>query len=269
MALNCYKRYNLAILNNKILSKTISRSYNMNIDKEFRLLSSFNQNAKENMAIDKALATTYKTGDKPILRLYTWKKSFTVGVGQKVDDYIDVYKEYGNNTAKRITGGGVLFHGHDLSYSVIFPKNFALNLSVKQTYEKICSFLLEFYKSLGLKASFAKDIESIELSKSNFCQVGFEAYDIIVNGIKIGGNAQKWSKHMIFQHGSIPLKSVENRVELGNTLESFNINLEFEEAAQMLAKSFGKVFDVELVPSRLNEKENKKLEQLLEGSNDS
>lgn len=269
MALNRYKRYNLAILNNIYLSKEISRSYNMNIDKKFRLLYSFEQNAKENMAIDKALANSFKTGDKPILRLYTWEKSFTVGVGQKLSDYINVYSEYKSNAAKRITGGGVLFHGHDLSYSVIFPKSFAKDLSVKQAYEKICSFLLEFYKSLGLEASFAKDIESIELSKSNFCQVGFEAYDIIVNGIKIGGNAQKWSKHMIFQHGSIPLKQIEKKVELGNTLESFNINLEFEEAAKMLANSFGKVFDVELVPSRLNEKENKKLKQLLEASNDS
>ncbi len=236
----------------------------MQMKNEFRLICSFEQSAKMNMAIDKALATTFHKDDTPILRFYTWEHSFTVGVSQKTQDYTDDYKEYKQNCAKRMTGGGVLFHGHDLSYSLILPSSFSKELTVKQTYEKICSFLLAFYRKLGLDANYAKDIPTIDLSKSNFCQVGFEAYDIIVNGLKIGGNAQKWAKNMIFQHGSIPIKAVEKKEELGNSLQDVGIDLTYAQAIDKIIDAFEETFDATLVPSTLNEKENEKLKGLLE-----
>lgn len=235
----------------------------MQKNSEFRLICSFEQSAKTNMAIDKALATLFRKDDMPILRLYTWEDSFTVGVVQKTEDYINVYSEYDGNCAKRITGGGVLFHGHDLSYSLVLPSSFSKDLSVKETYEKICSFLIRFYRNLGLEADYAKDIPSINLSKSNFCQVGFEAYDIIVNGLKIGGNAQKWSKHMIFQHGSIPIEAVESKEELGNSLVEVGVTLTYAEAIDKLMDAFEQTFEVKLTPSALSDKEKEKVEEIL------
>ncbi len=239
----------------------------MQIDNEFRLICSFEQSAKINMAIDKALATTFHKDDTPILRFYTWEKSFTVGVSQKTQDYINDYAEYNENCAKRLTGGGVLFHGHDVSYSLLLPSGFSKELTVKQTYEKICSFLLTFYRSLGLEANYAKDIPAIDLSKSNFCQVGFEAYDIIVNGLKIGGNAQKWSKHVIFQHGSIPINEIEKKEELGNSLQDVGVNLTYAQAIDKLIDAFETTFKATLNPSTLNDKENEKLKGLLDNDN--
>lgn len=230
----------------------------------FRLISSLKQSAKINMSIDKALAVSYKATEEPILRLYTWEKSFTVGISQEPISYAKRYPQYNDNFAKRMTGGGILFHGHDLSYSIVLPTSSLQGLNVKKSYEKICSFLLNFYKSLGLDAKYAKDAQGIELSKSEFCQVGFEAYDIIVNGIKIGGNAQRRSKNMIFQHGSIPLYGQNNSKETGSSLEELNINLSYEQAMQKIKLSFEETFRVKLNDSTLNEKENEYLQRLLE-----
>lgn len=227
---------------------------------EFRLLCSFERSAQYNMSMDKAVATQFSKEDQPILRVYTWEDSFTVGVSQDVKDYA----HYGSNAAKRMTGGGVLFHGHDLSYSLTVPTTWLEGLNVKQSYEKICTFLLGFYKKLGLDAAYAKDMNNIELSKSNFCQVGYEAYDIIVNGLKIGGNAQKRAKHMIFQHGSIPIKRVANKPELGSSLPDVGIEIQYDEAIKLLCESFEESFDVKLVASSLNPKEKEKLNELLE-----
>ena len=41
---------------------------------------------------------------------------------------------------------------------------------------------------------------------SSFCFASNEEYDILIQGKKIGGNAQRRRKDVIFQHGSIPLK---------------------------------------------------------------
>ncbi|MFX4154067.1 lipoate--protein ligase family protein [Aliarcobacter butzleri] len=219
------------------------------------MIISQNLSSNDNTNIDKALFKAFENGSLPILRLYSWQKSVTFGAGQNPSDYENLLKEYKNNFSKRITGGGVLFHGHDISYSLVLPSTFIDNRSVKETYELICSFILEFYSNLGLKASFAKDIKSIVLSKSPFCQVGFEAYDIIVNGRKIGGNAQKRAKNVIFQHGSIPIKSIKNDEKYGASLEDFSINLDFDEAINKLKEAFEKTFNAQLLESQLNEKE--------------
>ncbi|MCT7562118.1 lipoate--protein ligase family protein [Aliarcobacter butzleri] len=227
----------------------------MIFNNKFRLIISQNLSSNDNTNIDKALFKAFENESLPILRLYSWQKSVTFGAGQNPSDYENLLKEYKNNFSKRITGGGVLFHGHDISYSLILPSTFIDNRSVKETYELICSFILEFYSNLGLKASFAKDIKSIVLSKSPFCQVGFEAYDIIVNGRKIGGNAQKRAKNVIFQHGSIPIKSIKNDEKYGASLEDFSINLDFDEAINKLKEAFEQTFNAQLLESQLNENE--------------
>ena len=104
-----------------------------------------------NMAIDKALTISYQKDDIPILRFYTWENSFTVGLGQDLEHYSDLKEIYKDNCSKRITGGGVLFHGHDISYSLILSNSELGNLNVKQSYEKICQFLLEKHSSFTLK----------------------------------------------------------------------------------------------------------------------
>jgi len=225
---------------------------------------SYNQSAKLNMSIDKTVSTLFNEGEAPILRFYTWEKSFTVGISQKTETYAKRYPQYNNNCAKRMTGGGALFHGNDISYSLVLPTSYLQGLSVKESYENICTFLLNFYKSLGLDAHYAKDCEDITLSKSEFCQVGFEAYDIIANGLKIGGNAQKRSKNMIFQHGSIPLYSTSSNKESGSSLEDLGVNLSYEEAIEKLKDSFEKTFNTKLNTSSLNDKETEYLEQLLQ-----
>lgn len=235
-------------------------------NKDFRLILSSCSDAKTNMSIDKALAKAYKSGDLPILRLYTWENSFTVGLSQNTDEYSLYKKQYNNNCAKRITGGGVLFHGHDISYSLVLPSEYFSHLNVKQSYEKICQFLLTFYNDLGLEACFAKDSKEITLSKNEFCQVGFEAYDILVNGTKIGGNAQKRSKKMIFQHGSVPVKKTTNDIKLGASLEDFNINLSFKEIESKLIDSFKKSFNINFKQSQLTELEKIELNNILEGN---
>jgi len=227
----------------------------------FRVIKHKKLSAKQNMAIDDALLSSYKVDDNAIFRLYHWEKSFTVGVSQKAEDY-PFSSLYKGNHAKRITGGGVLFHGHDISYSLIIPTQLLDGLNIKESYEKICTFIINFYKKLGLDAKYVKDSDDIELSKNEFCQVGFEAYDILVNGKKIGGNAQRRTKKAIFQHGSIPIfRNNDEKYDgkIGYTLEDFGIKIDFEEVKRLLFESFKESFIVETSESELTiEEENKK-----------
>lgn len=225
---------------------------------EFRHIISPASSAKENMAIDEALLKCFDTHALPILRFYTWQPdSMTVGISQDIKSYSELNREK-ERMAKRVTGGGVLFHGHDVSYSLIIPGDSLQGLSIKESYEYICRFLLAFYRDLGLEVCYAKDDATIQLSKSEYCQVGFEAYDILVNGQKIGGNAQRRAKKVIFQHGSIPVKRVKNESlakEIGISLEDLGISQTHDEVIKRLGESFRTCFQVNLNLSVLNHDE--------------
>lgn len=195
--------------------------------------------ASENMAIDESLVANFT--NEPIFRLYTWQKnSFTLGRFQKAEE-INNIERFGNNFAKRPTGGGLLLHGFDVSYTIIIPIHLLGQRNVKESYEYLCSFLLHFYTKLGLHVAYAKDIMPDSLSKSFFCQEGFEAYDMICDGKKLGGNAQKRTREIIHQHGSIPLRS-DSRKFAGYSLEEFGITLSDREAKALLVKSFIETF---------------------------
>jgi len=243
----------------------------INYKSTFRVIQSEKNSAKENMSTDDALLSSYEEKNHAILRLYTWEKSFTIGVSQDFSNYV-ICDDYNGNYAKRITGGGVLFHGHDLSYSLVIPTSYLEGLNIKESYECICTFILNFYRKLGLDAKYAKDNEKIELSKNEYCQVGFEAYDILVNGKKIGGNAQRRTKKAIFQHGSIPIKSLDDskkvNEKIGFTLEDLNLKIDFEEAKVKLIESFEESFNVELEYSTLTQKEIEKKNKLLKDKYD-
>lgn len=231
-----------------------------------RLWCTGKRSALENTALDRLMVHSYTVEQQPILRLYSWEKSYTIGFSQKFENYTHL-QSFSADRAKRITGGGVLFHGHDISYSLIIPTDFWGKLNVKETYEKICAFVMQFYKDLGLEACFAKDISSFALEKSDYCQSGTELYDITINGIKIGGNAQKRSRDYIFQHGSIPLSPLEttsNTISVGTSLEALGISLSMSEAEEKLIESFEKSFGVSLKAASLTPPEQEHLTYLSE-----
>ncbi|MBL0687114.1 MAG: lipoate--protein ligase family protein [Sulfurospirillum sp.] len=204
--------------------------------KNWRFIDSPQLSTCANMDLDKLLFDNFN--GKPIFRLYSWQKnSFTIGRFQKSKGL----EKFGTRFSKRMTGGGLLFHGCDVSYTIIIPIKLLGNKSVKESYMYLCSFLIHFYKNLGLNIKYAKDIMPNSLSKSFFCQEGFEAYDMTCNGKKIGANAQRRTKELILQHGSIPFKK-DNRKHTGYSLEEFGLMLEKKEIKKLLKESFIKTF---------------------------
>lgn len=162
------------------------------------------------MWLDEKMFLRYLEDGVPTLRVYRWDRpSFTYGVSQEPEDGLDMEccSSDGVEAAKRMTGGGILFHDDEITYSFVCsredirePKEYFVS------YKEICAFLIRFYGSLGLKPSFALDEPAFKdrSMPHRICGASYEKYDIVVNGRKIGGNAQKRNRRAVFQHGSIP-----------------------------------------------------------------
>lgn len=170
----------------------------------------------ENMAIDESLLNNLKPG-RPVFRVYGWEpEALSIGRFQNARKALDLDACSRENipVVRRITGGGIIHHHDELTYSLVCTQeDIASGASVKESFRILCGFLLSFYDKLGLKAEFA--LTAIPQSRlgvpSAFCFAGKEEYDILVDGKKIGGNAQRRFKNIIFQHGSIPIRLDRNR----------------------------------------------------------
>lgn len=243
--------------------------------KNFRLIISKPQDAFYNMALDEALFLSYLKTGVPFFRIYYWDSpSFSIGISQDVDCEIELNKCAKDkvNLVRRMTGGGILFHHKEITYSFGCSKSGVGEPSnILVSYKNICRFLIEFYKSLGLNAQYAKDLENFEDYKSPhpICTSSYEKYDIVINGKKIGGNAQKRSREFIFQHGIIPfcvdfefmskyLKNFEQQKVKGSTTylnNELKQLLYLKDLEDKLINSFSQCFGVEFTKSELTEEE--------------
>ena len=166
-----------------------------------------------NMAIDESLLCLFDPQtSEPILRTYGWEPpALSLGRFQDADAVLDLERCRNSEVAivRRVSGGGTIYHADELTYSIACsPKQIPSTSSVKDCFRVLTGFLIDFYRTLGLNARYAvdtvSDAERLGV-RTAFCFAGKETFDILIDGRKIGGNAQRRHRNIIFQHGSIPL----------------------------------------------------------------
>lgn len=238
---------------------------------------------RENMAIDEALFRCFDPAlSQPVLRLYGWQPpALSLGRFQKAVDDLDLVRCRADNLTivRRITGGGAIYHADELTYSLVCaPSQIPPATSVKDSFRVLTSFLLGFYQTLGLQADYAVDLAPAGSrlgERTPLCFAGKESYDILLSGRKIGGNAQRRSREIIFQHGSIPL---QNRVAQGvhylklrptgieqatTCLDYEGVGIGYEQLKLILLQQFAGHLDAELLAGGLTLQEQALAEQLM------
>lgn len=248
----------------------------------WRLIDTGFSTAAENMAIDEALLQQFDpVRSQPILRLYGWQPAaLSLGRFQKPADELDLERVAADRLplVRRITGGGALYHADELTYAVVCsPAHIPSTSSIKDSFRVLTSFLLGLYRSLGLTADYAVDAVSADVrlgERTPFCFAGKESYDILVNGRKIGGNAQRRLKETIFQHGSIPLRDhladgmaylrakPQGLADTVTCLAAEGIYADREQLTQLLAAQFAEQLHARLQPGDLTAAERATAERL-------
>jgi lipoate-protein ligase A len=221
-----------------------------------------------NMAVDEAILCNYTLQKIPTLRIYGWDKPF-ISLGYNQDPECVLTNQEQILFVRRITGGSAILHDKELTYSITCAlEDLNLPKGVKDSYKTLCSFLKIFYAQLGLKVSFAGDNFCQGLgSYGNFCFSSSQHFDLVIGLRKIGGNAQRRRKNIIFQHGSIPQEidfaKIRQLIRNSGNLEEKTIDLEeilgkstdFFKLSKLLAQSFEQAFGVNLREEGLSFKE--------------
>ncbi len=234
-------------------------------------------NPDTNMAYDEAMFQMYSHNlIPPTLRIYGWHPA-GVSFGYFQDaSIINNIKEGNVPYVRRMTGGGMIYHKDDISYSIICSRS-DLNIkgTVDDSYRILCSFLIRFYESLELKAEFSGYKEEGSDS-GGLCCMAKERYDITIKGRKIGGNAQRRRKDIVFQHGSIPLKDISDEVNELSGMDVFGLNrnvtsldkelnkkIDCYKAAELLKESFQNTFNLSFKEIGFTKQEEELKDELL------
>ena len=246
----------------------------------FRLIESGFCDAATNMAVDEALFLSYqKHICLPTLRLYSWNPAaLSIGYSQNPARLLnlELIKEKNIDLVRRLTGGGLLFHDNELTYSIVgAAEDFSTSKSIKESFEKITGFLIEAYQMLGARAKFSKVKTTSPHTVAEVCFARKEEYDILINNKKIGGNAQKRRHDIILQHGSIPLAFDKNKIEsflldprildaleITTASEISKTKISFHSLAKTLIKAFAAYFHARIIRSPLTPKEKLLVQEL-------
>lgn len=236
-----------------------------------------------NMAIDEALLCLFDPeGSGPVLRTYGWEPAaLSLGRFQKSGEALDLNRCRSNavSVVRRVSGGGTIYHADELTYCIVCsPEQIPSAASVKDSFRVLTGFLIDFYRTLGLNARYAvdtaTDAERLGM-RTAFCFAGKETFDILIDGKKIGGNAQRRRKNVIFQHGSIP---IINRAKSGlqymndrspgyaeNTvsLSDCGVSVDYTQLKRMFVAAFRRHMGVETRLGCLSQEEQCMSQELL------
>ncbi len=185
------------------------------------------------MALDEALLGI---ATEPLIRFYKWNHpALSFGYFGKFADVANDSTE--RDLVRRWTGGGIVFHGDDLTYSIVIPASEpAFGESSMSIYEQIHS---------AIRTAFAANGKSVELAVNRAPRVSESCFanpvraDVLSNGHKIAGAAQRRTRRGLLQQGSI---------------QDVDLSEEFADqfASELCSKRCQKTFDEHLI-ARANE----------------
>ncbi|WP_158221304.1 lipoate--protein ligase family protein [Salimicrobium humidisoli] len=169
-----------------------------------------------NMALDEKLMEWHREKRfPPVLRFYTWSPAgLSVGHFQKT---LNKVSEEGINKHKveivrRLTGGRAVLHDNELTYSIIVDERYpGIPKTVKEACLVLSKGLMKGYSILGIKAEYAIPEKRMN-EPSAVCFEESSWYELIVEGKKAAGSAQVRQKGILLQHGSIPIRTDEEKL---------------------------------------------------------
>jgi lipoate-protein ligase A len=165
------------------------------------------------MAKDADLLSQLTPLSSPILHLYEWDRPcLTYGYFTCPADYLhlDTLERYGIEAVRRPTGGGIIFHLTDLAFSLLIPVHhpkFSLNTLDNYAFinQHVAQIVAHFAVQQKQPELLIKELNCLNSACQGFCMAKPTQYDLMREGKKVGGAAQRRTKQGLLHHASLSL----------------------------------------------------------------
>ena len=156
--------------------------------------------AAYNMALDEALLQSAPELGRPVLRFYGWlEPAATFGYSQRYAEIAKLTKL--RPLVRRPTGGGLVPHDADWTYSLVFPAgHFWHRLKAVESYRRAHEWIRDAFLTINVAATLAPERQK-EIPGQ--CFIGAEKDDVLWQGRKIAGAAQRRTRGGLLIQGSV------------------------------------------------------------------
>lgn len=189
------------------------------------------------MALDEVLL---RSVERPTLRIYRWTgPCVTFGYFQSLEAVRQVYPD--TPLVRRWTGGGMVEHGKDLTFSLMIPKgDSAASMPPASFYSELHRHIAGWLASVvssEVRLAGEGDIKSGPL-----CFTAPAGNDILMSGQKILGGAQRRSAGSLLYQGSlqgmggVPLDSMAMARSLSRSVDQRTLEKRFMDESNLLAE---------------------------------
>jgi lipoyl(octanoyl) transferase len=162
------------------------------------------------MAIDEVLLQTAR---RPLLRFYRWSEP-AVSFGYFGRSNEAEAFAAGRVLVRRWTGGGIVPHGDDLTYSIVFPSSAAARgLLSSEIYWRVHDSIARALRGLGIRAELAQ-LNAPKITDSCFANPVIA--DLMEAGRKIAGAAHRKTRAGLLHQGSIQRPDFDQQFFRGN-----------------------------------------------------
>lgn len=157
--------------------------------------------AAMNMAVDEMLLTGL--AGQPLLRIYRWTRpSVSIGCFDPVEPAMQRWPTH--DLVRRWTGGGMVEHGSDLTFSLLVPRSQPLALlPASESYRVIHEAVAGALSRTGIAAGTLDPPSKSVPGGSRACFENPVAFDLLVADRKVAGGAQRRTKSGLLHQGSV------------------------------------------------------------------
>lgn len=217
-----------------------------------------------NMSVDEFLFSRTEGTGRTFLRFYSWvRPTASLGYSQRYDRVVNekYCRDHGIDIVRRMTGGKLVLHHKEITYSVASSDTSVFTSRLKDSYRKISMGLMRGLDKMGAR-SYLADSPPKEYVRGSLPCFSYPARDEVeVDGLKVIGSAQKRIGDRFIQHGSIPIDEetdVLKKISLlqkGEDVRMISLSrilgrtVGFEEAADYFCRGLSEFFGVDLVPA--------------------
>jgi lipoate-protein ligase A len=167
-----------------------------------------------NMAVDEYLLLRAVLANELSVRIYSWETA-TVSLGYFQDSmkFLASGQFSSLPVVRRLSGGGAILHDREITYSISVPATHSLSADPVQLYEAVHSGIARVLKSAGIDLKGRG--EALPQEHEPFlCFSRGDRNDLLLQGVKMVGSAQRRRKGAVLQHGSILLEASPHAAEL-------------------------------------------------------
>ncbi|MGY8770508.1 MAG: lipoate--protein ligase family protein [Pirellulales bacterium] len=210
-----------------------------------------------NMAVDEGLLNSASEQGIATLRLYQWQPAtLSLGYFQKAADRSLHGASESCDMVRRASGGGAILHHHELTYSYAIPVDNPRSERVTALFDQFHESLIRCLGLLGVESHLYGNPKNGQSSEKPFlCFQRRSSVDVIVDGYKVCGSAQRRSKNAVLQHGSVLLGRSEYAPELPGLNDLGGTKLTLTELTEAWLKEISPVLGVSYDPVELSEQE--------------